>query len=396
MDLDKATKIFQENYKKWLNNEKRNSSGYEYERSFVEQMQKMEKELFQDSVGEVPVNRNLKKKVQTTLGKIETPKCHILSKSPARFEISGFMQETMCFLGQQLVFEQASEMLSIMKGTDVNPKQIERVCHHYGGVLEEEIQRDIKEGKIKEYGLAEKEQTHYVMTDGAMFLTREQGWKEIKMARIFKSENNVQINNDRKIIAESKYVAHLGSNKEFFPKLEYYIDHLRTLVFIGDGARWIWNWADDFYSEAVQILDYYHAAEHLHEFAECYFNDSGQKQKWLDKQKGLLMDDKVGHVIKNIQCLEKGKDKNAERKRNGLIGYYQRNRKRMMYKTFIDNGYLIGSGAIESAHRHVLQQRLKLSGQRWTMDGLQQVTNLRTIYKSKDWDFVQEKIKFAA
>lgn len=306
------------------------------------------------------------------------------------------MQETMCYLGQQLVFEEASEMLSIMKGTDVNPKQIERVCHHYGGILEEEIQREIKEGKIKEYGLAEKGQTHYVMTDGAMFLTREESWKEVKMARIFKSEDNVQINNDRKIISESKYVAHLGSHKEFFPKLEYYIDHLRTLVFIGDGARWIWNWADDFYSEAVQILDYYHASEHLHGFADCYFNDSGQKQKWLDKQKELLMEDKVEYVIKNIQGLEKSKNKKAESKRNRLIGYYKRNQKRMMYKTFIDSGYLIGSGAIESAHRHVLQQRLKLSGQRWTMDGLQQMANLRAVYKSKDWDIIEEKTKLAA
>jgi predicted acetyltransferase len=69
MELDKATKIFRENYKKWLNNEKRNSSGYEYERSFVEQVQKMEKELFQDSVGEVPVRRNLKKKSRPRSGR---------------------------------------------------------------------------------------------------------------------------------------------------------------------------------------------------------------------------------------------------------------------------------------------------------------------------------------
>ena len=67
MELDKATKIFQENYKKWLNNQERNSSGYEYERSFVEQMQKMERELFQNSIGDVPVNRNLKKKSKPPL-----------------------------------------------------------------------------------------------------------------------------------------------------------------------------------------------------------------------------------------------------------------------------------------------------------------------------------------
>ena len=62
MDLDKATKIFQAHYKQWLNNENRNDNGYEYERSFAEQMQEMEKELFQESVGNVSGSRNLKKK----------------------------------------------------------------------------------------------------------------------------------------------------------------------------------------------------------------------------------------------------------------------------------------------------------------------------------------------
>ena len=69
MDLEKATKIFQENYKKWLDNDDRNISGYEYERSFFETMQKMEKELFQDSLGEVPGSRNLKKKSKRLMGK---------------------------------------------------------------------------------------------------------------------------------------------------------------------------------------------------------------------------------------------------------------------------------------------------------------------------------------
>jgi len=302
----------------------------------------------------------------------------------------------MCYLGQLLVFEQASEMLSVMKGTYINPKQIERVCHHYGGVLEEEIRSEIKEGKVKEYDLQEKNQTHYVMTDGAMFLTREESWKEVKMARIFMEDDNLQINKERKIITESKYVAHLGSNKDFFPKLEYHIDHLRNLVLIGDGAKWIWNWADDFYSEAVQILDYYHAAEHLHEFASCYFGDIDQGKRWASAQKELLMNDKVNLVIENVHNLEQTKNTKAENKRKGIIGYFQRNKKRMLYKTFIDQGFLIGSGAIESAHRHVLQQRLKLSGQRWTMQGLQQVANLRVTYKSKEWDRVTEKIKLAA
>jgi len=69
MDLERATKIFQQNYEQWLNNPSRNNNGYEYEQSFVAQMQKMEKELFQNSVGERLTSRNLKKKSRPLLGK---------------------------------------------------------------------------------------------------------------------------------------------------------------------------------------------------------------------------------------------------------------------------------------------------------------------------------------
>lgn len=62
MDIEQATKIFKENYEQWLNDPERNKNGYEYERSFVEQMQNMEKELFQNSLGEIPNNKNIKKK----------------------------------------------------------------------------------------------------------------------------------------------------------------------------------------------------------------------------------------------------------------------------------------------------------------------------------------------
>lgn len=68
----------------------------------------------------------------------------------------------------------------------------------------------------------------------------------------------------------------------------------------------------------------------------------------------------------------------------------------MYYQTYLQKGYYIGSGAIEAAHRHVIQKRLKLSGQRWTAQGLQQVANLRVAYLSNQWESVQIAIRNAA
>ena len=75
-----------------------------------------------------------------------------------------------------------------------------------------------------------------------------------------------------------------------------------------------------------------------------------------------------------------------------LIKYYQANSKRMQYKTYREKGWLIGSGPIEAAHRHVIQQRMKLSGQRWTLKGAQQLANLRMASKSNQWHKVYNAI----
>ena len=141
-------------------------------------------------------------------------------------------------------------------------------------------------------------------------------------------------------------------------------------------------------------MDYFHAKELLCDFAKVYFNDAEQFEKWVDEQCKLLLNDKVKQVIKNIHHLPH--NTKTQTMQSALVQYYKTNSNRMMYKTFSDDGLLIGSGAIESAHRHVLQQRLKLSGQRWTSVGLQQVANLRVAFKSDQWNQVIEFTKCAA
>ena len=73
-----------------------------------------------------------------------------------------------------------------------------------------------------------------------------------------------------------------------------------------------------------------------------------------------------------------------------LTGYYKKHEKRMQYHTFKEKGLQIGSGAIESAHKDVLQERLKLSGQRWAKEGLQQIAQLRAAYKSGKWNHFKD------
>ena len=103
------------------------------------------------------------------------------------------------------------------------------------------------------------------------------------------------------------------------------------------------------------------------------------------------MDYKAATVLKAIGQ-EQGRTESAEKQRKAVISYYENNLKRMQYKTFREAGYLIGSGPIESANRNVVQQRLKLSWQKWSIKDAQRIVNLRAYQKSNRWDKVVEII----
>ena len=161
----------------------------------------------------------------------------------------------------------------------------------------------------------------------------------------------------------------------------------QRLVFIADGASWFWDWASAVYPEALQILDYYHCKSYLWTFAKVYFKDKDEQAGWVDRQQDRLFADQVAQVIETIEQLpHRGvEDRTA---RDIILSYYRNNRGRMAYGSYRRRGLLIGSGPIEAAHRNVIQQRLKLAGQRWTQAGVQQVATLRVLRKSGRWERV--------
>jgi hypothetical protein len=116
--------------------------------------------------------------------------------------------------------------------------------------------------------------------------------------------------------------------------------------------------------------------EHLYEFADQAFpNAPTEKAQWCEQQKELLLTSQVETVIDNIAATQAG-----EKHKKQLMAYYQTNKKRMRYAQYRNIGCgIIGSGAIESAHRTVIQKRMKLSGQRWSTDGVKNMLRLRII-----------------
>ena len=156
-----------------------------------------------------------------------------------------------------------------------------------------------------------------------------------------------------------------------------------------------WNSLEDCYPQSVQILDFFHAVEKLGSYAALQYPDSAQCNKWMELQQQRLRNNEADKIIAELKG-STGCHKETEKARAELIRYYENNLSRMQYKTYLEKGYLIGSGAIEAAHRNVIQQRLKLSGQRWSVKGAQQIANLRASKKSNQWKTVIDLINAAA
>lgn len=299
----------------------------------------------------------------------------------------------MCYLGQQKVFSESEDILKVTKGITISAKQIENVCHHYGNLLEDKTQQIIASGG---HGPKQNDgKKYYAMLDGGMVLTREEKWKEMKLARIFDARQHISISKSRNYIGDSTYMAHLGNHRQFLQKVELHLDEKGEIVFIADGAKWIWKWVETMYPESTQILDYYHAKQHLCQWAETAIKDTQQKNNWIQTQCLWLFNNGIDTVIENIKQ-QKVNGTQVRKDRQALIEYYTTNRNRMQYKTYQEQGLMIGSGPIEAAHRHVIQQRMKLSGQRWTIKGAQQIVNLRVAEKSNNWEKVIEIINKAA
>jgi hypothetical protein len=296
------------------------------------------------------------------------------------------MQEKMVFAGQQDCYGKANGIIAQFMNIEVSEAQVYRVTDAYGEQIGKTVNRERTLPPIK------KEEVLYVMVDGSFIYTRDGEWKETKLGRMFTSSDSIRMDEKRSFVQHSQYVAHIGDLHQFIAYMDHLIEsygHLgRQLVFLSDGAPWIRNWIEDSYPEAISILDFYHASHYLHGFAdECVPAD--QKEPWVEVQKALLEAGQAKDVMANISSM------NAEGKPTKKItDYYTANKNRMDYPRYKRMGSgLIGSGAIESAHRTVVQRRLKLSGQRWTITGAQNVLNLRVTNENGQWAKVVSLVK---
>jgi hypothetical protein len=158
-------------------------------------------------------------------------------------------------------------------------------------------------------------------------------------------------------------------------------DLTRELVFVCDGAAWIWNLITTHYPQAVQIVDWYHAADRLHRVAHAAFSQVAPREQWLEQTTTDLWEGRVTKVMQACATLAEHCPDAQD-----ALTYFTNNAARMRYDQYRAAGYLIGSGTVESSCKQIVTQRLKCSGAQWIIPGAVDTAKARAAWLSEEWN----------
>jgi hypothetical protein len=314
-------------------------------------------------------------------------------------EFSPGVRRMHALVGQQAPFDHGREQMQVLAGLQVTAKSVERIAEAIGGDIAQREQGEIQKALQLDLPVivGQSIPVLYVQMDGTGIpvVKREtvgrQGktegqpahTREVKLGCVF-----TQTTWDKEGFAirdpdSTTYTGAIETAGEFGKRI--YLEALKRgwsrakkKVVIGDGAEWIWNLVAEHFPDAIQIVDLYHARQHLWEVArQLYPQEEVQQKAWMKvHQKRLLDKGKIEKLVGALRAIHAAHPPMAEKIRTEA-DYFERNAERMRYPKFRRQHLFVGSGVIEAGCKTVIGSRLKQSGMFWTVRGANAILALR-------------------
>jgi hypothetical protein len=286
-------------------------------------------------------------------------------------------------------FDASEDFLSRRFGLDLCYKQVQRLSERTGEqVALKELQESALLSVDKCEVVTDEAPSMLTISADGLMVHCDGGWSEMKCGSFISEEYG------RSTIATMERAEGFGELL-YLEAVRRGLSNAQTTVFVADGATWIWNLAGHYFSNAVEIVDWYHATQHLWEVAHAWYGDVKKAEAWVKTNKARLMADGVDRVISSIKQW-KPVDEDAQTIKRENLHYFSTNANRMLYATFELNGFYIGSGSVESACKQYGQGRLKGAGMRWKRRGIEAIAHLRSAVLNKRTDNILEAARIAA
>ena len=301
-------------------------------------------------------------------------------------------------------FQAASDDLKELAGIQIDGRQIQRLVAQSGPKIAAQLKLTGPQVEAKPMPIC------YVEADGtgipmmAEELAGRKGkqedgtakTREVKLGCVFSQTKTDEEGQPMRDYQSTSYVGTLQPVENFAPLLRDEarrrgISQSQKVVFIGDGAAWIWELARTHFPLAILILDFYHMMEYLHELSQLlYGKDTPWAGRMKDQWKEQMEQDEVQAVIdamkKRAEQLGEASTTDTRQKIQEKIGYLENNQDKMRYGTFRQQGLFYGSGVVEAGCRAVIGKRLKQSGMFWSQPGAENILALRCALLGNRWD----------
>ena len=316
-------------------------------------------------------------------------------------EFSPGVRRMMALVGAESSFDKGREQLALLAGIEVTAKAVERHAENIGAAVADCEQQEIRRAKQLELPevCAPPAAILYIEMDGTgvpVVKAETEGragkiegqpahTREVKLGCVFTQTTTGKEGRPLRDEGSTSYTAAIETAEEF--GLRLYTEawrrgwsRARKKVVLGDGAVWIWNLADQHFSGAIQIVDLFHARQHLWELsAKLFPNDERGRKRWMACVLDRLDRGKIENLVKILRQLHPA---NADVLKivTNEAEYFERNRERMRYPSFRAQGLFVGSGVVEAGCKIVIASRLKRSGMFWTVRGANAIIALRCCY----------------
>jgi hypothetical protein len=274
-------------------------------------------------------------------------------------------------------------------GLDMCYKQVQRMAERAGSVLVSQERESSTLAVLPDSALDSDEccEVMTISADGLM-VHSDGAWTEMKVGTVLGEYGRTSI---ATLSRCDQFGRHL-----YLEAVRRGVRYANKVVFVADGAVWIWNLAAEHFPDAIQIVDWYHAVQHLWQVANAWHGEGTKKARtWVKHNKARLADDGVDRVIASLRQWKPANEQQVDIKRENLH-YFNTNAQRMIYRRFREAGYYIGSGSVESACKQYGHGRLKQAGMRWKHDGIEAVAHLRSALLNNRTDNILQAAKKAA
>jgi len=314
-------------------------------------------------------------------------------------EVSPGVRRMLAMVGAEVPFDHGRQQMKLLADLEVTTKAVERTAEAIGEEIaageQKEIQRAVQLDLPMVVGKAVP--IMYVQMDGTgvPVVKREtvgrQGktegqpshTREVKLGCVFTQTAWDKKGYPIRDPDSTTYVGAIEPAEEFGKRLYVEVwkrdwSHAEKKVVMGDGAEWIWNLAEQHFPGAVQIVDLFHARQHLWELArKLHPNDEVKQKAWIKvHQRRLLDKGKIEKLVVSLRSIDSANPEVADKIRIEA-DYFERNADRMRYPKFRRQHLFVGSGVIEAGCKTVIGSRLKQSGMFWTVRGANAIIALR-------------------